>query len=629
MRRLVTTLIAAALLALPASALATDAGITLSDAGFAPTDVVVTPGGTVTFTNTSAAENVRFDDEAAARCQTPLSPDCSRTFPTPGVLKFFDAAHPGCISYDSCTVPFRGAVTVDGPPSVTGVSAPSSATRGEAVAVTATATDPNGDSISSFNWDFGDGGGTTTSDGPAGHSYASAGHYTITVSAVDSRGNASAPVQVGIDIVVPDSDADGIDDDADKCPSTAAATPDGCPLVIPPVPPAIKSSAITAGELGLAGALKSGVNTLLNCSAACTGFFTLSRGGNSVAVPVSATLKDSGSKVVILRFTSAAKRALTKLKSVRLQLQVLVTDVITRVQTRKAAVVLKRVKTLGKLPAVGISDNQPATFTDPNFRVLRLRYARLVSPWNAIFSEPARLDAWMQAARADGIRPLVSFEHTRGMACPGKRCKGPSKGQYTRAWKAFHKKYPWVKDISPWNEVNSATQPTGKRPDLAALYYNVVRASCRGCTNVAADLLDAPNIRRYVGSFLLAAKGKPRLWGLHNYSDTNRFRSRGTNALLQSVRGSVWLTETGGVVRFVTQKGVVALPKSESRAKKAMDYMFRLAELNARRIKRIYVYQWKINNRSDRFDAGVVRPDGSKRPSFHVLSVNASIARKR
>jgi hypothetical protein len=284
---------------------------------------------------------------------------------------------------------------------------------------------------------------------------------------------------------------------------------------------------------------------------------------------------------------------------------------------------------VGKVPAIGISDQQATTFSDPNFQVLKLKYGRLMTPWNGIFKEPARLDAWLQAARAAGVRPLVSFERARGDQCPKKPCKAPSVGQYSRAWAAFHKKYPWIKDISPWNEINSSTQPTGKRPDLAASYYNVVRAKCRGCSIVAADLLDATNIRSYVAAFLKKAKGKPRLWGLHNYTDTNRFRSRGTKALLQSVKGTVWLTETGGVVKFTTQDGKVALPKSESRAKKAMDYMFRLAEANAKRIKRIYVYQWKINNVFDRFDAGVVRPDGTPRPSFDILSLNASIARKR
>jgi PKD repeat protein len=615
------------MLALPASALATDQGVTISAAGFDKHEVVVKPNETVTFTNNSLAENVQFADEGSARCQAPLPMNCARQFPDAGVFKFFDAAQ-GC-TYDTCTDPYRGIVIVDGPPSVTGLSGPASAKRGEPVALSASAADPNGDTIASYNWGFGDGGSATTTDGSFNHVYTRADHYTVTLTATDSRGNTSAPVQIGIDVVVPDADGDGTDDDLDACPTDAGPGPNGCPLNPVIIPKAIAASTTAANTLGLSGALKSGVNVVLNCSDACTGFFTLTRGGSAVAAPVRATLITSGSKLVTMRFTSAAKRKLAKVKSARLQLQVVVTDALTRVQTRKATVVLRPVKTIGKLPAIGISDNQAATFEDANFQVLKLRYARLVTPWNSIFTEPDRLDAWLQGARAHGIRPLVSFEHTRGQVCPGSKCKGPTTRQYSKAWKAFHKKYSWVKDISPWNEVNSATQPTGKRPDLAASYYNIVRASCRGCTLVAADLLDASNIRRYVAAFLAKAKGKPRLWGLHNYTDTNRFRSRGTNALLQTVKGNVWLTETGGVVKFVTQKGVVALPKSESRARKAIDYMFRLAEANAKRIKRIYVYQWKVNNSFDRFDAGIVRPDGTPRPSYNVLSLNASIASKR
>src|SRR4051794_1827331 len=598
-------------------------------AGFDKHEVVVKPGESVMFTNHAPlTDDVQFDDEAMSRCATGVEPDCTRSFPSAGVFHFWDHAH-GCTAYDTCEDAFRGIVIVDGPPSVTGLSGPASATRGQSVALAASAADPNGDTIASYNWGFGDGGSATTGDGNFSHIYTSAGHFTVTLTATDSRGNISAPVQIGIDVVVPDSDGDGINDDLDKCATSPGPGPDGCPLTPVIIPKAIASKATAAADLGLPGALKSGVNVVLNCSDACTGFFTLTRGGSSVASPVRATLLTSGTKLVTIRFTSAAKRQLAKLKTARLQMQVVVTDALTRVQTRKSTVVLKSVKTVGKLPAIGISDNQPATFDDANFQVLKLRYARLVTPWNSISTEPDRLDQWLQAARAHGIRPLVSFEHSRGQLCPSRKCKGPSASQYKKAWKAFHKKYPWVRDISPWNEVNSATQPTGKRPDLAASYYNVVRATCHGCTIVAADLLDASNIRRYVASFLARAKGKPRLWGLHNYTDTNRFRSRGTNALLQTVKGTVWLTETGGVVRFVTQKGVVALPKSETRAKKAIDYMFRLAEANATRIKRIYVYQWKVNNSFDRFDAGIVRPNGKPRPSYNVLSVNASIARKR
>ena len=38
------------------------------------------------------------------------------------------------------------------------------------------------------------------------------------------------------------------------------------------------------------------------------------------------------------------------------------------------------------------------------------------------------------------------------------------------------------------------------------------------------------------------------IWGLHNYIDANRFRTRGTRALLRAVKGDVWFTETGGLV---------------------------------------------------------------------------------
>ncbi len=41
-------------------------------------------------------------------------------------------------------------------------------------------------------------------------------------------------------------------------------------------------------------------------------------------------------------------------------------------------------------------------------------------------------------------------------------------------------------------------------------------------------------------------------------------------------------------------------------------------------IQRIYVYQWRINSPTDRFDAGVVNPDGSARKSYGVLLKNKS-----
>jgi hypothetical protein len=269
-------------------------------------------------------------------------------------------------------------------------------------------------------------------------------------------------------------------------------------------------------------------------------------------------------------------------------------------------------------PYVGISDQDPQTFGDSRFTALGMRYARLITPWNSIFSEPERLDNWLQAAKAAGIEPLVAFNYSRGDQCPGRPCTLPSVGQYTAAFKAFYAKYPWVRSYQPWNEANHQSQPTGKNPKRAAQFYNALRTRCHGCTITAADVLDSPNLKRWLPTFRKYAKGKPRLWGLHNYTDTNRFRSAGTKAMLRLVPGQLWLTETGGIVAFTTSSGKIALKHDETRARRAIDFLFRLAR-KSKRITRVYVYQWRKTQTGDRFDAGLVAPDDTARPSLAAL----------
>jgi hypothetical protein len=259
---------------------------------------------------------------------------------------------------------------------------------------------------------------------------------------------------------------------------------------------------------------------------------------------------------------------------------------------------------------VGISDQNAATFTHPRFRELGIRQARLIVPWDfyRVGFQLAETDAWLGAARAARIRPFVTFTHSR--VNPRKR---PSARLFRRTVRKFRRRYPWVREFAPWNEANHKSQPTYRRPRTAASYYNVLRASCRGCKIVALDVLDQPGMTRYVRKFRRHARGRPRIWGLHNYSDTNRYRSRGTRALLRAVRGSVWLTETGGVVKFAD-----SFHYSERRAARATKYMFRLARSN-RRIKRLYIYSWWGAPRGARFDAGLVNPNGSTRRAYHVV----------
>jgi hypothetical protein len=266
---------------------------------------------------------------------------------------------------------------------------------------------------------------------------------------------------------------------------------------------------------------------------------------------------------------------------------------------------------------VGISDQNVSTFTAPLFAPLGMKHARYVTPYDAALHDDPRLDAWLTAAREAGVEPLVSFEKAQGQICPAKPCSLPSVRAYEIAFQAFRAKYPDITTISPWNEVNHVTQPTHGSPRRAAQYYEVVKRNCAGCTIVAADLLDTGNLKSWATTFARYAKDA-RLWGLHNYGDTNRFRTTGADYLLNAVKGDVWLTETGAIVAFTTSRGVVSFKKDEKRATRAMTYLFTKLVPHSPRIKRVYVYNW-LSDPTNRWDSGLVRQDGTKRKIYDVV----------
>jgi hypothetical protein len=278
------------------------------------------------------------------------------------------------------------------------------------------------------------------------------------------------------------------------------------------------------------------------------------------------------------------------------------------------------------LPALGIADQKPGAFADARFRALGVLRSRDVVPWNVAFvaRERSAFDAWLGAARAAGVRDvLVAFNASSGSHCPARPCRLPGVESYTRAFRAFHRRYPQIRAIQPWNEANSPTQPTGswrRGARAAARYYNVVRRFCRGCSVTAADVLDLSRrtLGRWLGQFRRYANGRPRLWGLHNYTDTNR-GSGLTRGFLRMVPGKIWLTETGGIVFFRKAGGAVNLRYSERRAANALKRMFMLARRYRARVKRLYVYQWSIDFSGNRFDAWLVRANGHPRPGYYVV----------
>jgi hypothetical protein len=278
---------------------------------------------------------------------------------------------------------------------------------------------------------------------------------------------------------------------------------------------------------------------------------------------------------------------------------------------------------------VGIGEQSPTMFSSPAWQGLRLKQVRYLVDWDwQQAGRQAEVSAFMNAARTHGQSVLVTFNARRGCFnghrySRSRACRAPSARAYRAAFRRFDNLFPWVRTYSAWNEVNHVSQPTFGRPGLAVRYYRVLRRESRRrhFRILAADVLDTSNMRPYLRAFLRRAPGRPRLWGLHNYQDVNRRTSADTRLMLATVPGRVWLTETGGIVKFGDSR---QWRYSEARAANRTRWMFKLArQFNTRRrgtrsrITRLFVYKWLGGG--GRFDAGLVNEDGTPRLAYYVV----------
>jgi hypothetical protein len=274
---------------------------------------------------------------------------------------------------------------------------------------------------------------------------------------------------------------------------------------------------------------------------------------------------------------------------------------------------------------VGISDQRAATFASPLYAPLKLKVARYITPFDVTKDpvETRKLAEWLTSASAAGQEILISFEHSRRSRAAA--AKLPSPALYRKSITAFKALYgQYVTDVSPWNEVDKRLdkqrgegQPTWDEPVAAARFYGIAREVFPRKRIVALDVLDQPRVDAavaYIGAFRQAVAQQglpaPKIWGLHPYSDINRFSTSRTKALLKATgSGDVWLTEASGIVRFGT-----SFPFDLDRAARADRCMFTIAKLSSR-IKRLYVFGWMAGGT---FDSGMVDELGP-RPAYAVV----------
>ena len=283
---------------------------------------------------------------------------------------------------------------------------------------------------------------------------------------------------------------------------------------------------------------------------------------------------------------------------------------------------------------VGLADQNPAMFASPYFQQLGIRRARYFVPSDVMrdAGERARARAFVEAARRSGVS---TFLHVSTTDLRDKRGPIVSPGAYRRdvgRLVAYFRRLG-VRDFGAWNEVNHKSQETWNRVGNAVSYfksmYSAVRRRCPTCGVVGLDLLDQRGVDRYIRSFYarLSRTWRTRLKvvGIHNYSDVNRNRSRGTATIIRTVRrynrrARFWFTETGALASFGR-----SFAYDEARQASRMRNMFSFASrYRSRGVERVYSYNFfGIENDGCgtrcRFDAGLLDPDGTPRPVYDVF----------
>jgi len=279
-------------------------------------------------------------------------------------------------------------------------------------------------------------------------------------------------------------------------------------------------------------------------------------------------------------------------------------------------------------PLVGFGEQSPWIFSDERWFSLKKNhrhYVRYVMPWDALRFRSTRdpVDVWMSEAKRRHARVLLVFGHS---VRRHRKLKLPSPRQYRRQVRAVRKRYPFVKTFQTWNEANHGFQPTHRKPWATGRLYDVLVRTCRGCIVTAPSvMLTGRATLRWIKRFDRAAKRRVRIWAVHNHIDANRNSARRTRMFLQHTRGPVWFTEAGAIWnRWMPNRRRRGLHKvrryNHRTAVRAIRNIFKLARLNRRRVKRIYVYNWygRWEDRP-RWDSGLVEPNGEIRPTFRTL----------
>ena len=269
-----------------------------------------------------------------------------------------------------------------------------------------------------------------------------------------------------------------------------------------------------------------------------------------------------------------------------------------------------------RAPVVGIGDQHPHMFSDPDFLRLGVSHSRLLLLVGLV-PRPGhgRPDRRVDGGRARGRREAA--DRLQPQLAPRRRAPAAVADAVQEELPPGPRPLPRRARVLRLERGQPHAAADGAQARAAAQYFNAMRRGCRSCRIVAADVLDSRDMLGWIKTFKRYAP-KARIWGLHNYKDANDATDT-TKTLLKAVRGQVWLTETGGILRLKPQPGSRGDGRRSTQAKQAaaVKRVYKIAAAS-RRITRIYFYEWQAQPKN-RWDSAFLNADGTLRPAYHAL----------
>lgn len=261
---------------------------------------------------------------------------------------------------------------------------------------------------------------------------------------------------------------------------------------------------------------------------------------------------------------------------------------------------------------VGIGDQTTGMFSDPKFLALHVPEARLTVSWDVAVNHKRRSElradsTWIRDAEADNVTPLISFSGNGNYI--------PNVSQYTKAVKAFFKKFPQVKRYTAWNEPDWVYRSLSRHPLLAAAFFNALARNCKHCTVLAGDLyLPAKQLGPWIKAYKKGLHAHVSGWALHNYYDVRTHKTSQLRTLMKLTRGPIWLDEISGVERRGHWQ---YRNQSASAAGRDERFLFSLAS-KYKRVSHIYHYQWRAVPTVG-WDSALLSASGKERPAYFVV----------